>query len=167
MDVDIAVPGGYTAATGAAQLGARGACIDRTPLAWSRSTCVGVGVATLGVGATGIVDLGVLAEDAWRRRRIGTRPATWLPDGGREKGVTPVHADVLVDDVFILRALRRIGPLGVSIEVGGFSVDLDLCSQPGQPSRNRLPFGLRTTTGGGRRHGQQAGELYLRRGARR
>jgi hypothetical protein len=167
MDVDIAVPGGYTAATGAAQLGARGACIDRTPLAWSRSTCVGVGVATLGVGATGIVDLGVLAEDAWRRRRIGTRPATWLPDGGREKGVTPVHADVLVDDVFILRALRRIGPLGVSIEVGGISVDLDLCSQPGQPSGNRLPFGLRTTTGGGRRHGQQAGELYLRRGVRR
>src|ERR1700729_2837988 len=98
----------------------------QTLLAWSRSTCVGV--ATLGVGGTGIVDLGVLVEDAWQRRGIGTRLITSLLDGARAKGVTTVHADVLVDDLFILQALRGISPLRVSIESGSFSIDIDLSS---------------------------------------
>ena len=45
--------------------------VNQTRLAWYRSTCVGV--ATLGVGPTGILDLGVLVEDAWQRRGIGSR----------------------------------------------------------------------------------------------
>jgi GNAT superfamily N-acetyltransferase len=73
---------------------------DQILLAWSRSTCVGV--ATLGVDATGIVDLGVLVEDAWQRRRIGTLLVASLLDGTRAKGVTSVYADALVDDAFIL-----------------------------------------------------------------
>jgi GNAT superfamily N-acetyltransferase len=97
---------------------------SQTLLAWSRSTCVGV--ATLGTGAAGIVDLGVLVEDAWQRRGIGTRLATSLLADARAKGVTTVHADVLADDVFILQALGRIGPLRVSIESGSFSIDIDL-----------------------------------------
>jgi GNAT superfamily N-acetyltransferase len=103
----------------------------QTLLAWSRSACVGV--ATLGVGATGIVDLGVLVEDAWQRRGIGTRLMTSLLDGARARGVTAVHADVLVDDEFILQTLRRIGPLRASMESGSFSVGIDLSSQPAQP----------------------------------
>jgi GNAT superfamily N-acetyltransferase len=119
--------------------------IEQMLLAWCRSTCVGV--ADLGVSATGTVDLGVLVEDAWQRRGVGTRLAASLLDNARAHGVTTVHADVLGDDQFILRILRRIGPLTVSIEYGGFSIDIDLCSPPGQPSDNRRPVGLGTVAG--------------------
>jgi GNAT superfamily N-acetyltransferase len=101
---------------------------NETLLAWSGSACVGV--ATLGVSAAGIVDLGVLVEDAWQRRGIGTRLIASLLGSARARGVATVHADVLVDDVFILPILRGIGPLRVSIESGSFSVDIDLSSQP-------------------------------------
>jgi GNAT superfamily N-acetyltransferase len=83
-------------------------------------------VATLGVGATGIADLGILVEDAWQRRGVGTRLATSLLESARAKDVTTVHAEVLGDDQFILEALRRIGPLTVAIESGSLSVDIDL-----------------------------------------
>jgi GNAT superfamily N-acetyltransferase len=108
-------------------------------------------VATLAVSATGIAELGVLVEDAWQRQGIGTRLATSLLDGARAKGVTTVHADVLVDDVFILQALRRISPLRVSTEFGSFSIDMDLSSQPCQRTGNRHLSGHETSAGGGRR----------------
>jgi GNAT superfamily N-acetyltransferase len=97
---------------------------DQTLLAWSGRSCVGV--ATLGVGDTGVVDLGVLVEDAWQRRGIGTRLIASLLDEARAKGLTTVHADVLVDDAFILQALRRIAPLSVSADRGSFSIEIDL-----------------------------------------
>jgi hypothetical protein len=46
--------------------------------------------------------------------------------------VSTVHADVLGDDLFILEALRRIGPLTVSIDSGSFSIDIDISRQGGQ-----------------------------------
>jgi GNAT superfamily N-acetyltransferase len=101
---------------------------DRTLLAWSGSTCVGV--ATIGVDATGLLDLGVLVEDAWQRRGIGTRLITALLDDARTKGATTVRADVLADDAFILRVLRRIGPLTVSVEHGSLSIGIDLTGRP-------------------------------------
>jgi GNAT superfamily N-acetyltransferase len=104
---------------------------DQTLLARSGSTCVGV--ATLGVSATGIVDLGVLVEDAWQRRGIGTCLTTALLDGARAEGVTLVHADVLNDDVFILKVLRRIAPLTVATASGSISVAIDLSGQPRRP----------------------------------
>lgn len=97
---------------------------DHTLLAWSGPVCVGV--ATLGVGATGIVDLGALVEDGWQRRRIGIRLIASLLDEARARGLTTVHADVLVDDAFILRALRRIAPLSVSPDRGSYSIDINL-----------------------------------------
>jgi GNAT superfamily N-acetyltransferase len=105
--------------------------LHRTLLAWYRSTCVGV--ATLGVGASGIFDLGVLVEDAWQRRGVGTQLTASVLDSARARGVSTVHADVLGDDLFILEALRRIGPLTVSIDSGSFSIDIDISRQGGQP----------------------------------
>jgi GNAT superfamily N-acetyltransferase len=131
---------------------------DQTRLAWYGSTCVGV--AALGVSATGIVDLGLLVEDAWQRRGIGTRLVSSLLDGARAKGVTTVHADVLSDDRFILRVLRRCGPLSVSIEGGIFSIDINLSRQPYRPSGTRRPVELETMAGGDRRlDPASAGEL--------
>ncbi len=114
--------------------------LEETLLAWYGSTCVGV--ATLGVGATGIFDLGVLVEDAWQRRGIGTRLTASLLGRTRARGLGSVHADVLGDDLFVVQALRRVGPLTVSIESGIFSIDIDLCSQ----SRSRENAGLPTRT---------------------
>jgi GNAT superfamily N-acetyltransferase len=126
---------------GAAYFGAllRDPPLDQTLLAWYRSCCVGL--ATLGVGTTGILDLGVLVEDAWQRRGVGTRLAASLLDSARATGVTTVHADVLGDDEFILRALRRIGRLTVTIEAGSFSIDIDLSYQPYRPAGTSFPSG--------------------------
>jgi GNAT superfamily N-acetyltransferase len=119
--------------------------LDQTHLAWYGSACVGVG--TLAVGATGIADLGVLVEDAWQRRGVGTCLATSLLENARAKGMPTVHADVLGDHRFLLEVLRRIGPLTVRIESGSLSVDIDLTSQPFQPS-GIMPPGLLAVTAG-------------------
>ncbi len=111
---------------------------ERTLLAWCRSTCVGV--ADLGVSANGTVDLGVLVEDAWQCRGVGTCLVASLLDRARANGVATVHADVLGDDRFILRVLRRIGPLKASIEFGSISIDIDL--SPRSRSRRGKTIGL-------------------------
>jgi GNAT superfamily N-acetyltransferase len=114
--------------------------IDQTFLAWCRSTCVAV--ATLGANATGVVDLGVLVEDGWQRRGIGTWLVATLLVNARETGVTTVHADVLGDDGFILDALRRIGPLTVAIESGSYSVDIEIDRRRTASSGTHFPVGF-------------------------
>ncbi len=137
--------------------------VDETFLAWCGSSCVGLG--SLSAGAMGMLDLGVLIEDAWQRRGIGTWLVASLLANARAKGMTTVHADVLGDDQFILQALRRIGPLTVSIECGSYTFDFDTGRHGSQQSGNSLPVGLETT-GGDRRLGKaRAGGLGRRRGA--
>lgn len=119
--------------------------MDETLLAWYGRACVGV--ATLAVGATAVSDLGVLVEDAWQRRGVGTRLAASLLDMAQARGVTTVHAEVLGDDRFIIEALHRIRPLTVSIESGILSTDIDLTSRPRQPlqsSSSAWPLGTPT-----------------------
>ncbi|MCW2717521.1 MAG: hypothetical protein JWR81_1343 [Pseudonocardia sp.] len=110
---------------------------DQTLLACYGSTCVGV--ATLGVGDTGLVHLGVLVEDGWQGQGIGTQLTVSLLDSARAVGVTTVHVDVLSDDIYVLKSLRRIGQLAASVERGVWSVDVSLCGQPCRPAGNRLP----------------------------
>jgi GNAT superfamily N-acetyltransferase len=123
--------------------------VEQTLLAWYRSACIGV--ATLGAAAMGIVDLGVLVEDAWQRRGIGTWLVASLLVNARAEGVATVHADVLGDDRFILEALRRIGPLTVAIESGSYSIDIEIGRRGGQPSGIHRPDGLETANAGRRR----------------
>ena len=111
-------------------------------------------------GATGIVDLGVLVEDAWQRRGVGTWLVASLLVNARSRGVTTVHADVLGDDLFILEALRRIGPLTVAIEFGTYSIDIDIGRHGGQRSGIGLPVGFEIPKGGdGRLDRARAEEL--------
>jgi GNAT superfamily N-acetyltransferase len=114
--------------------------VDQTLLAWHGSTCVGV--ASLGVGATGDNDLAVLVEDAWQRRGIGSRLAASFIDSARARAVPTVHADVLCDDLFVVQALRRLGQLTVSIEFGTYSIDIDVSRQPeaGLPPFQPFPW---------------------------
>jgi len=108
--------------------------VQQTLLAWYGSTCVGV--ATLGVGATGVIDLAVLVEDAMQRRGIGTQLTEALLDSARSNGVSSVHADVLADDRFIIKALRRIATLTVSISRGTWSIDVALGCEPCKSAEN-------------------------------
>lgn len=95
-----------------------------TLVAWNGSMCVGF--ATLACDADGVGHLGVLVEDAWQRRRIGTRLTADLVDCAADRGVSTLRADVLAEDRFILRLLRRIGPSTVSFDLGSLSVLVDL-----------------------------------------
>jgi GNAT superfamily N-acetyltransferase len=95
-----------------------------THLAWCRARCIGL--ATLAANAEGGADLGVVVEDRWQRRGIGTRLVSSLLAGAGERGVVTLHADVLSDDMLLLHALSRIGPLSVSVELGAVAVDIDI-----------------------------------------
>jgi len=97
---------------------------SETLVAWNGADCVGL--ATLGRDDVGAAHLGVLVEDAWQRRGVGSRLITALLDGARARGVSTAHADILADDRFIIRALRRLGPLMVRFGPGTLSVDITL-----------------------------------------
>jgi N-acetylglutamate synthase-like GNAT family acetyltransferase len=105
--------------------------VGQTLLAWYGSTCVAVG--TLGVDASGLVELAVLVEDAEQRRGIGTQMTAALLDSAGSNGVSTVHIEVLGDDRFIVKALRRMAPLTVSVSRGIWSIDVALDSQVFQP----------------------------------
>jgi N-acetylglutamate synthase-like GNAT family acetyltransferase len=95
-----------------------------THLAWWRARCIGL--ATLAANGEGGADLGVVVEDHWQLRGIGTRLVSSLLATTGEGGVGTLHADVLSDDLFLLHALSRIGPLSVSVELGAVAVDIDI-----------------------------------------
>jgi GNAT superfamily N-acetyltransferase len=97
---------------------------DETLLVWSGSVCVGMG--SVSWDDRGQAHLGVLVEDRWQRRGVGTRLIRALIERVLSRGVTRLHADILGEDQFLLRSLRRIGPVKVAIELGTFSVDVEL-----------------------------------------
>jgi GNAT superfamily N-acetyltransferase len=111
----------------------RGEPENETHLAWYRSRCIGL--ATIAPNARGTADLGVVVEDHWQRRGIGTRLVASLLADAPAIGVTTLHADVLRDDIFILQALRRIGPLSVSMERDAVSADITLGTALRSPAR--------------------------------
>ncbi|HWC39308.1 MAG TPA: GNAT family N-acetyltransferase, partial [Acidimicrobiales bacterium] len=95
-----------------------------TLMAWNGLVCVGF--ATLACDEEGVGHLGVLVEDVWQRRRVGTRLTAALVDGAVARGVSTLRADVLTGDRFILDLLRPIGPSAVSFDLGSFSGLVDL-----------------------------------------
>ncbi len=95
-----------------------------TLLAWHGGRCIAIG--NLADYAHLTADLGVLVEDAWQRRGVGSELVSVLFDRARARGVCRAHADVRGDDQFILSTLRRYGPLTVSVQTGTYSVDIEL-----------------------------------------
>ena len=94
-----------------------------TLTAWSGARCVGL--ATLARSARDH-ELGVLVEDDWQRRGIGTELLTCLVASARARGIDQIVADVLGEDSFVLSALRRVGPLVVTLEWGVYTVRVAL-----------------------------------------
>jgi GNAT superfamily N-acetyltransferase len=99
-----------------------------TLTAWSDGRCVGL--ATLARSACDH-ELGVLVEDGWQRRGIGTELLARLIASAQRRGIGQIVADVLGEDRFILSILRRVGPLVASLERGVYTVRVTLKSASG------------------------------------
>ena len=84
-----------------------------------------MGLATLARSACDH-ELGVLVEDNWQRRGIGTELLTCLVASARARGIGQIVAEVLGEDSFVLSALRRVGPLVVTLEWGVYTVRVAL-----------------------------------------
>lgn len=94
-----------------------------TLTAWSDARCVGM--ATLARSGCEH-ELGILVEDGWQRRGIGTELLTRLVASARARGINDIVANVLGEDGFVLSALRRIGPVVVTLEWGVYTARVDL-----------------------------------------
>jgi GNAT superfamily N-acetyltransferase len=94
-----------------------------TLTAWSDARCVGV--ATLARSGCDH-EIGVLVEDGWQRRGIGTELVTCLVASARARGLDQIVADVLGEDGFVLSALRRVGPVAVTLEWGVYTARVAL-----------------------------------------
>jgi GNAT superfamily N-acetyltransferase len=99
--------------------------------AWSGDRCVGLG--NLHV-RDATAEIGVLVEDGWQRRGVGTALVVALVRRARERRSPFLGADLLAENHFALKALARIGPLKTSLAHGGYTalIDLGLGVAPGQ-----------------------------------
>jgi GNAT superfamily N-acetyltransferase len=118
-------------------------------VAWSDDRCVGLG--SLHV-CENQAEIGVLVEDSWQRRGVGTALLGGLVGRARQHGLSSLRADVLGENSFTLPVLGRVGPTRTSLATGSFTVLVDLDagsasvpsrSEPSASSPNRFDlFGL-------------------------
>ena len=102
--------------------------------AWSDAHCVGVATLARSARSASDRELGVLVEDGWQRRGVGTLLVTRLVASARARGVDQIVADVLGEDGSLLSALRRVGPVVATLEWGVYTARVAL--RP--PSRDLL-----------------------------
>ena len=99
---------------------------DIVRIAWAGKACVGFGVLAENRGRPW--ELGVLVEDAWQRRTIGTRLLFSLISEARHRQMHVVEATVLGEDAFIIGLLRRVGPVRSQIDWGAYTVEVSLAT---------------------------------------
>ena len=87
-------------------------------LAWHGDMCVGI--SELASDA----DFAILVEDHWQGRGVGSRLLEAVVGEAAARRHDVIHADVLVEDAFLLRVLCRMGPLTVIRDMGVLSVDI-------------------------------------------
>ena len=92
--------------------------------AWCAESCVGF--ASLAVDGDGSTHIGVLVEDEWQRRGVGSALMAALLHRARERRLPCIVVDVLAEDQFILPLLARIGPITTSSAHGSHTVRLGL-----------------------------------------
>jgi GNAT superfamily N-acetyltransferase len=92
-------------------------------VAWNDNRCVGLGNLHL---CDDTADVGVLVEDAWQRRGVGTALLIALLQRIRERGSQFLRADVLEENRFALRVLSRHGSATTSIAAGSYTILVDL-----------------------------------------
>jgi GNAT superfamily N-acetyltransferase len=72
----------------------------------------------------GAAELGILVEDDFQRRGLGTALLAKLIEQAAAAGLQALTATVLGAQPWLLRALRAYGPLDVSFGIGVFDVTL-------------------------------------------
>ena len=92
-------------------------------VAWIGKECVGLG--NLHVGDD-TADVGLLVEDDWQRRGVGTALLIALVRRVRERGSHFLRADVLDENRFTLQVLARVGPAETSLAAGSYTTLVDL-----------------------------------------
>jgi GNAT superfamily N-acetyltransferase len=92
-------------------------------LAWIGKECVGLG--NLHV-RDDTADIGVLVEDDWQRRGVGTALLLALACRVRERGSHFLRADVVEENRFVLQLLARLGPAKTSVAAGSYTTLVDL-----------------------------------------
>jgi GNAT superfamily N-acetyltransferase len=83
-----------------------------------------VALASCSTVGDGAADLGILVEDNFQRRGLGTALLAKLIEQADRSGLQALTATVLGEQAWLLRALRAYGPLDVSISSGVFDVTL-------------------------------------------
>ena len=91
--------------------------------AWRGDRCVGLGDLHV---RDDTAEIGVLAEDGWQRRGVGTALVVALARRARERRSPFLRADLLAENHFALRALARVGPTRTSLAYGGYTALIDL-----------------------------------------
>jgi GNAT superfamily N-acetyltransferase len=71
-------------------------------------------------------DVGVLVEDDWQRRGVGTALLIALVRRVGECGSHFLRADVLQENRFALQVLARLGPANTSLAAGSYTTLVDL-----------------------------------------
>jgi GNAT superfamily N-acetyltransferase len=92
-------------------------------VAWIGKECVGLG--NLHV-RDDTADIGVLVEDDWQRRGVGTALLLALVRRVRESGSCFLRADVLEENRFLLPLLARLGPAKTSVSAGSYTTLVDV-----------------------------------------
>jgi N-acetylglutamate synthase-like GNAT family acetyltransferase len=98
---------------------------DETVAAWMGSSCIGLATLTTGDPRP---DLGVLVEDAWQRRGVGTALVSLVVANAHASGVRELSADILAESDWALSSLARMGRMEVNLSFGVYSVRVTLSS---------------------------------------
>jgi GNAT superfamily N-acetyltransferase len=85
-----------------------------------------IGFASAAEIAPGVREIGVLVEDRWQRRGVGTRLQSALLAESVALGTRYVHAEVLATDAWLVDGLRTLGPTSVRTESGIITVQVAL-----------------------------------------
>jgi GNAT superfamily N-acetyltransferase len=85
-----------------------------------------IGFASAAETAPGTREIGILVEDRWQRRGVGRRLQSLLLAESAALGTRYVHAEVLARDVWLVDALRRLGPTSVRTEGGSMTAEVQL-----------------------------------------
>jgi N-acetylglutamate synthase-like GNAT family acetyltransferase len=96
---------------------------DETVLAWMGSSCIGLATLTTGDPRP---DLGVLVEDAWQRRGVGTALVSLVVANAHACGLKELSADILAESDWALSSLARMGRMDVELSFGVYSVRVTL-----------------------------------------
>jgi GNAT superfamily N-acetyltransferase len=83
-----------------------------------------VALASCRIDPAGGAELGILVEDRWQRRGIGTRLLSRLIQHADQHGLRPLKARVLAEQRWVLRVLRHYGTCQAAYSFNAFDVEL-------------------------------------------